>query len=256
MKDPKRLDKGCTALSEIAQTLYELDYREPEIYRTGIRHVQMEGSFGPPVDVAAPLRGTCALGLARTSDPQALAEVVLLLADKEAPARLGAVRALATNGGAAGALVLRFKALTGDADPEITAECLSSLLSSERDRALDFVISFVDSTDSEVNEAAILALGASRLPQAIEYLQQKWEQTLGNPRRKTILLALATSRDEAALKFLVSLIDSASLSTASDVIAALAAHKHTERIRHAASAAVDRRRERALLDAFRREFSN
>lgn len=256
MKDPKRLDKGCAALSEVARALYELDYREPDIYTTGIRHVQMEGSFGPPVDIAAPLRGTCALGLARTNDPQALAEVVSLLGDKEAPARLGAVRALATNGGAAGALVLRFKALTGDADPEITAECFSALLNCERDHALDFVISFVDSPDPEVNDAAILALGASRLPQAIEYLKQKWEQTLGDPRRKTILLALATSRDEAAVNFLVSLIDSAGLSTASEVIAALAAHKHSERIRQAVSAAVDRRRERPLLDIFRREFSD
>jgi HEAT repeat protein len=98
MSNPEKLDKRCAAITEIAMTLYEMDYSEPEVYRRGIRHIQMEASFGPPVDVAAALRGICAQGLVRTRDPHVLEEVVSLLVDPEVPARMGAIRALATNG--------------------------------------------------------------------------------------------------------------------------------------------------------------
>jgi len=254
MKDPQRLDKRNAALTEIAAALYQMDYREPEVYRIGIRHVQLEGSFGPPVDVAAALRGICAQALVRTTYPQALEEVVSLLVDPEVPARVGAVKALATNGGESGALVLRLKTLLGDDDIEVIAECFSSLLFASRDTSVEFVAKYVDSDDSVVAEAAILALGASRLPKAIDVLKKKWERTVRGQLRKTLLLALATSRNEEALNFLVSLLDLGGIESAADVISALAVHKNSERIRQAVSEAVDRRRERLLIDAFRREF--
>lgn len=254
MNDPGRLDKRCAALTEIAATLYEMDYREPELYVKGMRHVQMEGSFGPSVDVAAGLRGICAQGLVRTRHPQALAETVSLLVDAQAPARIGAVRALATNGGEAGALVLRLKAHMGDADPEVMAECFSGLLAAEREHAVEFVAGYMDAGDTEISEAAILALGGSHLPQAIHVLKEKWERTLRGPLRKMLLLALATSRVEAAIDFLISLLDDRSAETASSVITALALHKNSERVRQAVRAAVDRRREQVLIDAFRRDF--
>src|SRR5689334_19344302 len=50
MVDPPRLDKRCAALTAIVTALYDLDYDEPEPYLWGLRHVQMEASFGPPVD--------------------------------------------------------------------------------------------------------------------------------------------------------------------------------------------------------------
>lgn len=255
MRDPARLDKRCAAVTEIASALYEMDYREPEVYLQGIRHVQMEASFGPPVDVAAALRGICAQGLVRTRHPQALPEVVSLLVNPQAPARLGAVRALASNGGDAGVLVLRLKALVGDPDPEVIAECFSGLLAADREHSIEFVAGYIDAGDVEISEAAILALGASRLPNAIDVLKDKLERTVRGPLRKTLLLALATSRDEGALNFLVSLLDSASVETASSIVTALAVHKNRERIRQAVSAAVDRRRDRVLLDVFRREFA-
>src|SRR3954447_1215379 len=102
MANPAKLDKRCAATFEIASTLHALDYTEPEVYLRGIRHVQKEASFGPPVDEAAKVRAQCALGLVRTRHREALTEVTELLADKEAHARVGAIRALALNGGEAG----------------------------------------------------------------------------------------------------------------------------------------------------------
>jgi mannose/fructose-specific phosphotransferase system component IIA len=147
------------------------------------------------------------------------------------------------------------KALIGDEDVEVIAECFSGLLSARSETAVDFVAHFVDSDDSEVSEVAILALGASRLPKAIELLKEKWQLAVQSGAKKTILLALATSRDEAALSFLIAQVNEASVQTAAEIITALAVHKNSDRIRQLVSEAVDQRRERALLDAFRREFT-
>jgi hypothetical protein len=255
MADPPRLDKRCAALTEIAAALYELDYPEPDLYLQGLHHIQMEASFGPPIDTAAELRGICAQGLVRTRHPHALEEVVSLLADAQAPARIGAVRALAINGGDAGALVLRLKALTGDRDPEVIAECFAGLLTNSRDKAVEFVASFCERGDGEFGDVAILALGASRLAKAIEFLKEKWQRTIRSPDRRTILLALATSRDEVALNFVLKQLNEGSPQIAAEIIAALAVHKKSETIRRAVGDAVDRRRDRILLEAFRREFA-
>ena len=107
MVNPAKLDKRCAAITEIVSALYELDYTEPEVYLQGIRHVQKEASFGPPIDTAATLRGRSAQGLLRTRYPDAIAIVIDLLVDPEPPARLGAIRALALNGGDVGPLLLR-----------------------------------------------------------------------------------------------------------------------------------------------------
>lgn len=255
MADAARLDKRCAALTEIAAALYELDYLEPDPYLQGLRHVQMEASFGPPIDTAAELRGICAQGLVRTRHPHALEEVVSLLADAQAPARIGAVRALATNGGDAGALVLRLKALAGDRDPEVIAECFAGLLANSKDRVVEFVASFADREDGEFGDAAFLALGASRLAKAVEVLKEKWQRSIRSTDRKIILLALATSRDEGALKFLLTQLNEGGPQIAVEIITALAAHKNSETVRRAVGDAVDRRRDRTLLDAFRREFA-
>src|SRR5579863_6517425 len=118
MKDPAKLDKRCAAVVEIVSALYQFDYAEPDVYLRGLHHVQMEPSFGVPVDAAAALRGISAQGLLRTRYPHAMEAVLRLLVDPWPPARVGAVRALATNGGDAGLLLLRLKVLTGEPDPD------------------------------------------------------------------------------------------------------------------------------------------
>jgi HEAT repeat protein len=254
MADPQKLDKGCAALTEIAGALYDLDYVEPEIYLKGIRHVQMEGAFGPPVDVASRLRALCALGLVRTRYPRALDEVVDLLADAAPHARIGAVRALASNGGEAGVLLLRLKVLTGDSEPEVIAECFSGLLAAAPERSVPFVSRYADDEDPTVGEAAVLALGSSRLPAAFEFLRQKWERSGGGLLRKTLLLAMALTRMDSAIEILVSLLETANLPTAKEAITALAIYRDHEKTRQLAEAAVARRRDKTLAEAFGREF--
>lgn len=250
MADAPRLDKRCEGVTEIAVSLYEMDYSDPDVYRLGLRHVQMEGSYGSPVDAAAHLRGVSAMGLVRTKDQEALADVMALLVDPEPPARIGAVRALATNGGEAGTLALRLKVLTGDHEPEVIAECFAGLLASPSASTIAFVAPYIDSHDAAVAEAAILALGASRSTQAVQILQQKWQRAARGPIKKVLLLALSTSRNEVALDFLLGLLEKAPVSTAAEVLSALAAQRPSDSIRSSIHAALTRRGDASLLESF------
>ena len=253
MRNPQKLDKGCAATTEIASALYELDYIEPDIYLLGIHHVQMEGSFGPPVDAAARLRAISALGLARTRYPQALDEIVTLLVDSWPQARIGAVRSLASNGGQAGALLLRLKILTGETEPDVLAECFAGLLAIAPEQSMPFIATYIDSEELATAEAALLALGSSRLPQALELLQAKWDSVAG-PLRRVLLIAAAMIRSEEAVEFLVSLLADSGVQTAKDVITALAIFRDNEKVRKQVEAAVSRRNVESLSEAFRREF--
>ena len=254
MANAPRLDKRCAAITEIVGALYELDYDEPAPFLAGLKHVQMEGSFGPPVDEAAKLRALSAQGLLRTRYRHALAEVLPLLVDPEAPARIGAVRALAMNGGEAGTLLLKLKVLTGDTEPEVLGECFAGLLAAAPDYAVPFVARYIDSEDSAVEEAAILALGESRLPSAVEVLKEKWTTTVDKSQRKVLLVAMAASRLDEAIAFLIAVVETENALTAADALEALAIYRHNERVSDTVRDAVLRRGERALLERFTREF--
>ena len=254
MEDAPKLDKTCAATTEIVGALYELDYTESEIYLQGIHHVQMEGSYGPPVDAAAKLRGVSALGLARTRHPDALDEIVTLLVDEWPPARIGAVRALGSNGGPAGALLLKLKLLTGEEEPDVLAECFSGLLADGREKSLRLVASYASSDDVAVAEAALLAIGTSRLPGAFEVLKKKVRSTSAGPLRRVTLLAIAMLRSDEAIKFLLALLPESTLPLAKDAITALAIFRTNEKVRAQVEAAVAARNDKALSEIFRQEF--
>lgn len=254
MGAPERLDKRCAATTEIIQTLYEFDYAEPGPYLCGLRHVQMEASFGPPVDVAAALRGLCAQGLMRTRWPRALSDVMPLLVDREPPARIGAVRALATNGGEAGALLLRLKVLTGDAEVEVLGECFLGLLQDREAPALDFVLQYARSDDEAVREAALLAIGSSRCAGAFESLRTLWAEFPREAARKTLVLAFALLRSEEAADFLSDVIGGSSRQLALTAVTALAGQGLNEHDRATIYKAVAERGDHELLSAFRDAF--
>lgn len=254
MADPPRLDKRCAALTEIVSALYELDCDDSAPYFLGLRHVQMEGSFGPPVDAAAKLRGLCAQGLLRTRHPNALDEIVPLLVDPEAPARAGAVRALATNGGEAGVLLLKLKVHTGDTEPEVLGECFAGLLAAAPERSVTLVGKYVDSSDEAVAEAAILALGESKDERALEILKDKWQRTVGGDLRHVLLVAMACSRLESAIEYLLAIVREASPKIAAQAIEALATYKSSERIRSLLQTVVQQRNEQVVSKAFTDHF--
>ena len=256
MANAPRLDKRCAAITEIVGTLYELNYDEPVPYLAGLKHVQMEACFGPPVDGAAKLRALSAQGLLRTHYPDALMEVLPLLVDREPPSRIGAIRALAVNGGEAGVLLLRLKVLTGDAESEVLGECFAGLLTASPDKSLPFVARYIDSEESATGEAATLALGESRLPAAFEILKEKWARTIGKSERKVLLVSMAASRLEEAIAFLLAVVETETVPAAVDALEALAIYRLNARVSNAVHDAVSRRGEKRLLESFTREFAS
>ena len=256
MADAPRLDKRCAALTAIASALYELDYVEPQPYLAGIKHVQLEGSFGPPVDEAAKLRAVSAQGLLRTRHADRLSEVVESLVDREPAARIGAIRALGVNGGEAGVLLLRFKVLTGDAEPAVIAECFSALLAASADKSVKFVAKYIDSDDEATAAAAMLALGESRLPAAYSVLKEKWNRTLLMPVKRALLAAMAALKLEEPIAFLISLVESANAETAAAAVEALCIYRHNERVSESVRTAALTRKEKAIVEQHRDSFGS
>lgn len=256
MKDPAKRDQGCEALIAIAKALVTMDEPAAKIYFAGVRHIQMEGSFGPPIDAAAPLRGLCAQGLTRMGHPDALAECVNLLADKEVPARVGAVRAITDSGDIAGTLLLRLKVLLGDKEDEVIGECFAGLLRMAPAPSLDFVAGYLRSASEQIRERAALALGESHLPAAFPVLREAWVETAQAARRRTLLLSIAMLRLDEAVEFLLTRVAEDRDAAAGDALAALAMYGRDEAVRKRLDEIVGKRASAALQGVFAREFQS
>jgi len=195
-----KLDPTCAAMTAIVKALHTLDSDDPTPLFLGIRHVQMEGSFGPPVDAAVGLRAACAIALARHSHPRVIGELTICLADKEPGPRLGAATALGCCGSPAAYPLLHFKTLIGDGEPDVITECYASMLALDSRQAITLLRDAIDG--GEYAESAALALGPSRHPEAFEILKERYETLAGGPFKQTILLAISLCRTEEAAEYI------------------------------------------------------
>jgi hypothetical protein len=255
MRDPAKLDPGCKASRAIVQALIQLEDPAAKVYFAGLHHVQREGSYGPPVDAAAPLRGLCARGLARMGHPDALLECVTLLADPEIAARTGAIRAIADAGRVEGVLLLRLKTLLGDREIDVTGECFAALLSLDPGGSVEFVAKFLNSNAEGIGEQAALALGESRSAAAFDVLREAWEGGGAAERRRTLLVAIAMLRIDEALEFLLSRLADESGPVAADALAGLAFYARDEAVLARVDEIIRQRGDSALEAVFAREFA-
>jgi len=76
MVKPEAGDKRCAAKIEILKALCKLQYPSPSLFRRAMRHIQMEPSWGGPVDTAAEVRALGAMGLAQTDYTEVQEEIV------------------------------------------------------------------------------------------------------------------------------------------------------------------------------------
>ena len=254
LKDPAKTDRGCSAKTEIVRALESLGAPEGAVFLTGIRHVQMEGSFGPSIDTAAGLRAASAMGLVHMNHPDAILEIVTLLMDREVDARVGAVRALAWSGRPESVPLLRLKALQPDPSVDVMGECFTALLAIAPGTSVDFVAAYLDSQDAAIAEAAVLALGESHLPAGVEALINKWGVHPADTLRSALVAGLALARTDRAFDFLFTKVEIASERVAVDVIAELAMYRHDDRIRTRLAAVVESRQSKALQEAFATTF--
>jgi HEAT repeat protein len=247
-------DKGCIGKLAIVDALGKLDYGDPEVYLRGIRHVQREPAYGPPVDTAANLRGNCAFALAVMGYPDIVFELVTLTADREVQARRAAIKALAYLGTRECELLLRMKALAGDPEPDVIGECLSGLIHVSPDRSLGFIETFMRNPDLAIAEGAALAIGESHLPQAYDLLQRYWQEDVEPEFREMLLLPMGLTRCDAAFEFLIGQVEESSRALAESALTALRVFgAKSERARRI-DEAVRHRKDPSLIKRYQKEF--
>jgi len=221
MKAPAKKDKGCRALTDIAETLDALGSRDTSVFLQGIVHVQMEPVYGGRVDTAAMLRAKCGLGIARLYHPEAALRLTHLLVDAEPQPRGAAARGLGYLGGEAAELLLRLKILTGDEDTEVLGECFSSLLAVAPERSVAFVTGYLQADEEDVAESAALALGESGRDDAYQALMEQWESTIRTHDRNRLALPIALTKRTEARDFLLNVVRNAPIGLAKTAVDAL-----------------------------------
>ncbi len=223
----------------------------PEAYLAGLRYTQPEPAFGKPVDSAGPLRGLCAHALVQFDHPAAIAEITPLLVDEEPTARAEAAHALGRSGIAAAGPVLHLKVLAGDAEPDVLQNAYRGLLRIDPRRYLPVVSGALHGGVDATAEAAALALGESRLPEALPILKQALDAAFAPGERRSFLVAIAILRTDAAIDLLFALVAEAPEAQAAAALEALALHRHDPRIAERAQKAVEARGSKKLRDALR-----
>lgn len=231
LDNPAKRDPNCYAKKAIVRALHELDCDDVDFYLAALRYRQMEPVWGGTVDTATDLRCSAAFGLVSSGYPRALVELAELLADPEAPVRSGAARAIACGNPREAELLLRLKALTGDEDPLVIADCFAGLLSVEPDESPSFVARFLDTDDDAVFESAALALGESRLPRALESLQSAWDGVLvPAERRRMLVRAAVLHRSDESFDWLLTLARNGNAGMAAEIVQSLAIYRHNARL--------------------------
>jgi HEAT repeat protein len=141
--------------------------------------------------------------------------------------------------------LLRMKARLGDDDPRVSAACFSALLALAPAGSLPFVGSFLAADAAPVQEAALIALGESRLPEALPALQAFIADFPEPAVRAVAFTAIGLLRSEAGWDHLLSVVREGDYGVACDALAALATYcgdaKLRERTLEAVSASGDAR---------------
>jgi HEAT repeat protein len=98
------------------------------------------------------------------------------------------------------------------------------------ERAVAFVAEYLNAQDEAVRDEAALALGASRLPSAVNVLIEAWNQTRDPEFGGVLLRALSSSREQEALDFLLDLVRSGAGRESALALDALKLHEHSPEI--------------------------
>jgi HEAT repeat protein len=252
--DPLKNDKLCRAKIALIQALDKFEHPTPEIFVRAARHVQHEPIWGGSEDTAGPLRAAAIFALARIGDPAYLPLIVDSMVDPLKDVRMAAAQALVTFEHEGGALLLRLKAMIGDAEPEVLTECFAALLTIDFVAHRDLVAGFLNSPSDPRAEAAAIALGRSRSAEVLDILLNAWHQTIDTPLKEQILLAIATLRHPAAIDKLIEIVASSAEKDALAALFALKIHNYDSKLRERLSAVVDQSRSASLQARFRRDF--
>jgi hypothetical protein len=207
-QNPLKTDPQCWAKNAISTALAALEYQEADLYLRGMRHIQLEPVWGGQSDTAVTLRATCALALVpcrSLSETELLDRLLELFADKEKSVRAEAARAVESAGSPSAALLLRLRAVLGGDEPEVLGACYNGILRIEGSAAVPWVSRFLAAADDAAAEAA-LAIAADRSPEAFAALRDRFLEEPDPWFQGVLLSAIALTRQEAAIGFLLELV--------------------------------------------------
>ena len=213
LDNPVKSDPQCWAKNAISKALAAFEFQEPEVFVRGMRHIQLEPVWGGQSDTAGTLRATCALALVqcrRIPEPDLLAHLVDLLADKDKSVRIEVVRAIDQVGSPSASLLLRLRATLGNDEPEVLGACYSGILHIEGVTAIPWVARFLSTADDVAGEAA-LALAGTHSVEAFDVLREQLDKSRDPWFRSVVLSAIALTRRDEATEFLLDLVKSESL---------------------------------------------
>lgn len=252
--NPLKDDKLCRAKIAIVQALDRMEHEDTGVFLKAARWVQFEPVWGGTEDSAPPLRAAAIVALARAEGTGSFPLLVDALADPAREVRIAAASALGAVGTEAAGLVLRLKVRLGDADPDVLSECLGGLLAVDPGENLALVAGFLDPMAPARCEAAALALGRSRLPEALDPLRECWPRCHSPELRQQILLAIAILRRPGAIDCLMELVASEEEPTAVAALSALRIFKGAPRLHERVGELVWGRKSQKLRACFERDF--
>jgi HEAT repeat protein len=230
LQDPVRRDPRCKAKNAIARALVTLECQDIAFYQNGIGYRQLEPVWGGRADTATDVRCSCAMGLAACGHLRAVAELTGLLNDPEVPVRCGAARAISCGNPFEAEAVLRLKVQIGDAEPQVIGECFGALLTIAPEYSLPFVAAYLREKDAALQEYAALALGESRLPEALKLLRTTWDQLVTVEARSALIRAAALHRSDAAFEWLLTIIATGPAKLADVAVDSLAVYERNTKL--------------------------
>jgi HEAT repeat protein len=261
--DAEKADPQCWAKNELVHALVNLDHREKEAYLRGLRHHQMEGTWGGVTDTAGALRAACAHALVTCPglpDHELLCILLELFADKDKSVRIEAARAIGNAGGPGAALIFRLRILLARDEPEaeVIGACFSALLSLEGARAIEFVARHLEGGDDLAGEAAF-ALSETHAPEALAALIARRgagaRAGLDDWFGSVLLSAIALCRLPEAVEYLVGIIARDEREAAA-AIEAIARTAPNDEMRARVEQAVRKAENPRLEAALRRHFGS
>ena len=221
--NPVKTDPQCWAKNALSRALVALEHQEAEVFLRGMRHIQMEPVWGGQSDTAGTLRATCALALVQCrslTDADLLGHLLELAGDKDKAVRTEAMRAIEQVGSPPAALLLRLRAVLGNDEPEVLGACYSGILRLECVKSIPWVTRFLASADNNAAEAA-LAIAGTHSPEGFQVLRERFVEADDPWWRSVLLSAIALTRQDAALEFLLDLVRTESLNAETAIEAIL-----------------------------------
>ena len=211
--DPVKTDPQCWAKNALSRTLAAFEHQDAAVFLRGMRHIQLEPVWGGRSDTAGTLRATCALALVQCRslpEPDLLAHLLELFADKDKSVRAEAARAVEQVGSPAAGLLLRLRAVLGNDEPEVLGACYGGILRIDGTDAIPWISQFLASADDSAAEAA-LAIAGTHSTTGFQVLRQRFTDEADSWFRSVLLSAIALTRQDAALEFLLDLVRTESL---------------------------------------------